>query len=59
MALKWTHQAKLSTPEEMGGVQAAQTIILPKHSINTNADIKILRLLRRKIEFGEQYKIEK
>ncbi|PFG46155.1 hypothetical protein ATG66_3271 [Vibrio sp. ES.051] len=35
------------------GFQAAQTIILPKHVINTNADVKILCLLCRKILFGE------
>lgn len=58
MALNWTQQTKLSTPEEMG-FQATQTIILPKAMANTNADIKFLRLLHRKIEFGEQHKKEK
>ncbi|AXY01737.1 hypothetical protein D1115_11895 [Vibrio alfacsensis] len=48
---------KLNFPHQRkSGFQAAQTIILPKHSINTNADIKILCISQRKIEFDEQYK---
>ena len=51
---------KLNFPHQRKwGFQATQTIILPKAMANTNADIKFLRLWRRKIEFGEQHKTEK